>query len=463
MRAILSLIVALVAAGTSLPAAASDDIAPPPVAAPSGTPECAAGRCEVKLTASQLLGHVERLVSAKKFDEARPLIEALRQAPGYDFQTRFLSAYVAQQTGDLRGAAEQYKAILANDPAQTRVRLELASTMFQLGERQAADRQFRMAEQSGDLTPDVARTIRTVRDVIRQQRAWRFDFSFGLAPDTNINNATSVDTIIARFGDVEIPLELNEEAKAKSGTGQTATVSAGLRLPMARQMSMLVDVDTAGTNYAGGDYDDYSAQLAVGPELRLGQIASVSLQAIGAQRWFGGDLLTRQGGVRVGAQTQAGPRARLGLQLDMRRTDARFDDAFSGWQGGLYATYERGISRTLVASGGLFARRDWLGDRAWSNRELGGTLGLGGELPLGINFGVSGTVSRALFDAPIQFFSAEPRRDWRLVGRATLGYRKLRFLGFSPQVSYAYTRVATPVSIYDNKRSRFTFALARYF
>lgn len=445
---------AALAAAATAPAYAQQAVA---------TPDCSYGLCTVQLTPQQLLGEAEKLVAAGRYDEARPMVEALRQAPGFEFQTRFLTGFIAQRSGDLHKAADQYKAILANDPAQTRVRLELASTMLQMGERQAADRQFRMAEQSGDLTPDVARTIRTVRDVIRQQRAWRFDFSFGLAPDTNINNATSVDTVIGRFGDVEIPLELSEEAQAKSGTGQTATVSAGLRLPMARQMSMLVDLDTAGTNYSGGDYDDYSAQLAVGPELRIGQIASVSLQAVGSQRWFGGDLLTRQAGVRLGGQTAAGPRARLGVQLDLRRNDARFDDGFSGWQGGLYATYERGVSRTLVASGGLFARRDWLREAAWSNTELGGTMGLGGELPLGVNFGVSGTVSRALYDAPIQFFSDEPRRDWRLVGRATLGYRKLRFLGFSPQVSYAYTRVATPVSIYDNRRSRFTFALARYF
>lgn len=435
-----------------------------PVAAQQPAPrDCLYGLCTVQLTPQQLLGEAEKLVAAGRYDDARPMIEALRQAPGFEFQTRFLSGFVAQKSGDLTRAADQYKAILADDPAQTRVRLELASTMLAMGERQAADRQFRMAEQSGDLTPEVARTIRTVRDVIRQQRAWRLDASFGLAPDSNINNATSVDTVIGRFGDLEIPLELSDEARARSGTGQTATVSAGLRLPVARQMSMLVDLDTAGTNYQGAAYDEYSAQLAVGPELRLGQIASVSLQAIGSQRWFGGDLLTRQAGLRLGTQTAAGPRARFGLQLDMRRTDARFDDGFSGWQGGLYATYERGISRTLVASAGLFARRDWLNEAAWSNRELGGTLGLGGELPLGINFGVSGTVSRAAFDAPIEFFSADPRRDWRLNGRATIGYRKLRFLGFSPQVSYSYTRTATPVSIYDNRRSRFTFALARYF
>ncbi|MBB5698996.1 surface lipoprotein assembly modifier [Sphingomonas yantingensis] len=461
MPPILGFLAALSAAGSAAPALSADEVTP--AAAETGTPSCIAGRCEVKLTAPQLLGHVQKLVAAKRYDEARPLIAALRQAPGFDFQTRFLSAYVAQQSGDLHGAAEQYKAILADDPAQTRVRLELASTMLAMGDRQAADRQFRMAEQSGDLTPEVARTIRTVRDVIRQQRAWRLDFSVGLAPDSNINNATSVDTVIGRFGEFEIPLQLSDEAKAKSGTGQTGTLSAGLRLPVARQMSMLVDLDTAGTNYKGAAYDDYSAQLAVGPELRLGQIAAVSLQAVGSQRWFGGDLLTRQAGVRLGAQTAAGPRARLGLQLDMRRTDARFDDGFSGWQGGLYATYERGISRTLVASGGLFARRDWLNQAAWSSRELGGTLGLGGELPLGVNFGVSGTVSRAAFDAPIEFFSPDARRDWRLVGRATIGYRKLRFLGFSPQVSYSYTRTATPITIYDNKRSRFTFALARYF
>ena len=309
-----------------------------------------------------------------------------------------------------------------------------------MGKPQSADKQFRLAGQDSELPPELAKAIRGVRAVIRQQRAWRLDVDFGIAPDSNINNATAVDQVTVNLGGYQLPLESNEAAKARSGTGQTATISAGLRLPIGTNLSMLVDLDGNGSNYAGSDYDDYLVQFAAGPELRLSQVTSVSAEAVGAQRWYGGRLITRQAGIKAGAQTILGARDRVGVQLDVRHTDALFDLGYSGWQTGLYGTFEHALSRSLIGSVGIFGRRDWLNEAAWSNKEVGGSLAVGGELPHGINFSLSGTASRAIYDAPTQFFSAEPRRDWRWSARATLGSRGIRVFGFSPELSLAYAR-----------------------
>jgi outer membrane protein len=427
------------------------------------TGSCATESCELRLTPAQLLASAERLVTLRRFDEARPLIEALKLAPGYKLQTRFLTGLIAAESGDFHAAADQYKAILADDPAQTRVRLELGKAMMAMGKPQSADKQFRLAGQDRELPPELAKAIRGVRAVIRQKRAWRLDVDFGIAPDSNINNATAVDQVTVNLGGYQLPIELNEAAKARSGTGQTATISAGLRLPVGANMSMLVDFDGNGTNYSGSDYDDYLVQFAAGPELRLSQVASVSAEAVGAQRWYGGRLITRQGGIKAGAQTILGASDRIGAQLDVRHTDALFDSDYSGWQAGLYGTFEHALSRSLIGSVGIFGRRDWLSEAAYSNKEVGANLAIGGELPHGINFSLSGTASRAIYDAPLQFFSAEPRRDWRLSARATLGNRSIRVFGFSPELSLAYARTDSSIAFYSTDRLRFRVALARYF
>lgn len=427
------------------------------------TRHCTEGSCEVQLTPAQLLSGAERLVAMRRFDEAHPLIEALKLAPGYSLQTRFLSGFIAAEKGDFRAAADQYKAILADDPSQTRVRLELGKAMMAMGKPQSADKQFRLAGQDRELPPELAKAIRGVRAVIRQQRAWRLDVDFGIAPDSNINNATAADQVTVNLGGYSLPLSLGDDAKARSGTGQTATISAGLRLPVGTNTSMLVDFDSAGSNYSGTDYDDYLVQLAAGPELRLSQTASVSIEAVGAQRWYGGRLVSRQGGVKAGAQASLGAADRVGVQLDARRTNALFNPGYDGWQTGLYGTWEHALSRSLVGSAGLFGRRDWLTEAAYSSREVGGTLAVGGELPHGINFSLSGTASRALYDAPMAFFSSEPRRDWRWNTRATLGNRGIRVFGFSPELSLTYARTDSNIAFYSTDRVRFRIALARYF
>ena len=432
-------------------------------AAAQSAPDCNDGACHIRLTPQQLQAAAERLVRARRFDEARPLVAALGQAPDFRMQSRFLTGYIAAETGHPGEAAKQYRAILSDDPGQTGVRLALAKAMLALHKPGAADRQFAIAEQDEELPPEVLRTIRTVRDTIRAQRPWQLDISVGLAPDTNINNATSLDTITVNLGNTPIPIELDDRARAKSGIGETAQVSARLRLPAADRLTILADVDGNGTNYSGDDFDDYVAQAATGAEYALTDKTRVSLEAVGAQRWYGGDAVSRQVGTRLGAQKTLDASHRVGFQLDLRRTNALFDDRYSGWQGGLYATYEQALTPTLLVSAGPFVRRDWLNDPAVSSTEAGANVGIGGAMPLGINFGLRAGASRAVYDAPMPFFDADPRRDWRFVARTTLGNRKIELFGLSPQIGLSWTKIASSVNFYAASRTRFEFTLVRYF
>ncbi|NML04917.1 surface lipoprotein assembly modifier [Sphingomonas sp. G-3-2-10] len=425
--------------------------------------QCTAETCKARLTPDQLAGEAQTLILAGRFDEARPMVAALMTVPDKKFEARLLSGMLAAGTGDHARAAEYYKAILSDDPSQTRVRLELGRELLALGHTASADKQFKIAQQDGDLPDDVARTIRSVRDVIRQRRAWRLDVDLGIAPDTNINNATSSDTVTILWGGIPLPLMLDQRAKARSGTGITASISGGVRLPIANKMSAIVDLDLAGNNYSGAAYDDYQVQAAGGVEFRLTPTSSVSLQGVGAQRWYGGQAVSRQTGVKAGFQIRLSDRDQMGVQIDSRRTDALFDPSYDGWQTGAYVTYERAVAKSLVVSGGGFVRRDSLKAEAYSNTEIGAIAGFGGELPLGITFGLSGSVSRAKFDAAIPLFSIDPRQDWRYTARATLGNRGWRLWGFSPQVSASYSRIDSSIDYYRNDRLRFRFALARYF
>jgi len=448
---------------TIIAAAIACAAAAPAIAAAAPDEDCTVHHCAIRLSPRQLLAAAEKLVLAHRFAEARPLVAALAQAPGFAVQSRFLAGLIAYETGDFATALRQYEAILADDPRQTSVRLELAKTMLALHRTASADRQFRIAAQDDDLPPEVLRTIRTVRDTIRNARTWQVDIDIGIAPDTNINNATAADSVVVMLGDTPVPLDLDRRARARSGLGVTGQVSARLRLPVAQAWSLLADLDATGSHYASNDFDDYVVQAATGGEYRLSDRASVSLEGVGALRWFGGTLVSRQVGVKGNAQRSIGTTRRVGVQFDLRRTKAFFDDGYSGWQGGLYGTVEQALGRSLVVSAGPFVRRDWLRGRAYSNTEVGGNIGLGGELPLGLTFGISAGASRARYDAAIPLFDPAPRRDWRLVGRATLGDRKIRVLGLSPQISWSGTRVASSIDYYTTTRSRFEFTLARYF
>jgi hypothetical protein len=418
----------------------------------------------LRLTGDQMLAAAEKLVRQRRFAQAQPLIDALAQAPQYRVQHLFLTGYIAAEEGRIDDAITSFRRILEIDPKQTRVRLELARVLMLKGERDAADHHFRLASQDRSLPPEIAATVRSARGIIRDQRAWRFSFDAGIAPDSNINNATSaeqVDLLVSPNN--RLPFTVNPDARARSGLGLVGSFSAGLRLKQDEKLALLVDADGQFTHYKNDDFDDYILQLAAGPELRLSPRSTISIQAVGLQRWFGGTTAQQQVGAKTAFQSLLDEGQRIGLQVDLRHTRSGFGTDFNGWQYSSYGTYERVIGKTMIASASLFARRESLKSEALSNTEAGFNLGIGGELPRGINAGVSGGLSHADYDAPQPLFSTEPRRDWRGNLRAYVGSRAIRVLGFSPSLTYTYTHIASNYRFYDSDRHRFRFVLARYF
>ncbi len=153
--------------------------------------------------------------------------------------------------------------------------------------------------------------------------------------------------------------------------------------------------------------------------------------------------------------------------MDCRSTVATaisdFGEGYTGWQLSAAASYERIVGKSAIASVSIFGRRDWMGIEAYSNTTVGVNLGLGAELPLGINAGISGGVARSAYDAPQMFFLADNRKDWRYNARVYAGLRKIRVLGFSPSVEYQFQQIDTNYTLYRSTRHRVQFKLARYF
>ena len=448
------------AAETALPLAsgAAADVAAATV------PTCDdSGQCHVRVTPTQLLAKAESLIHAKQYQAALPLVDALGQVPELRMQQQFLAGYIAIETGDIKGAIKKFRSILDENPGQTRVRLELARAYLLSGKEASADYHFRLAQNDENLPDEIAKTIRNTRSILRDQRIWRFSFDFGFAPDTNINGATDAETIDINFGPIKLPLQLDENARKRSGVGQTAGFSGGIRVKANDRLALLIDADSKIINYKGEEADDIVVQVAAGPELRIARYSSVSLQAVGLQRWYGGRLATREYGARFGYQQALSEGQRVGVELDARRTESQISNAYSGWQLGANATYEHLVGKSMIASASLFARRDLLNADGFSSFNYGVNLGIGGELPFGLNAGVSASVSRSEFDAPLLLYSTENRQDWRGFARAYIGSRKMKFLGFSPSIDYNYSRVDSNYDLYEMSRHRVNFKFARYF
>jgi hypothetical protein len=421
--------------------------------------DCGNGVCTLRLTAPQLLAAAEKAVLAQRYDEARPMLAALSHAPEISMERHFLQGYVAAQTNELKTAESEFRAVLRDRPDMTRARLELAQVLMRQGKESAADHHYRLAEEASDLPPEVEQTIRQVRGYIRSRRNWTFNVTVGLAPDSNINSATDAQSIPI-FG-AQIPL--NADARRKSGVGQTVGANGSVRLRLKDGLAMVVDANGQFTNQRGTEADDLSALIAAGPELTMKNGGRIAIQAVGYTRVYGGKVAQQGPGVRMTYQQNLPKGQRVSTLVDIRKIDSRFSPAYEGTSYAAYLTYERVVRRSMVASATIYGRRDDLRSDGYSNKEVGMNLGIGGELPKGINAGLSAGISRALFDDPIVAFDPDSRKDWRFSGRANVGLRSIRVLGFSPSATYTFTKTSTNVPLYQNERHRVEFTLARYF
>ena len=99
------------------------------------------------------------MVSDGKYKEARPLVAALRAAPGMAIPYNFLDGMIAMGTGDVDAATGLFRNILKDHPDQTRVRLELAKALMMQGKFAGADYHLRLAQADESLPEDISRMI----------------------------------------------------------------------------------------------------------------------------------------------------------------------------------------------------------------------------------------------------------------------------------------------------------------
>lgn len=370
-------------------------------------------------------------------------------------EARFRHAALLRRLNRLAEAATLYRAIIDEQPDAQPVRLELAAVLAQMGDIAAARRALRQA-QAGGLPPDVALMVQQFAAALRSRKPWGGSFELALAPDSNINRATSattLDTVIA-------PLTLSQDARARSGLGLKESSQVYARFDLGRRVTLVSRLSSQATLYRASAFNDVSGSALLGLEWRLGG-DRLTPSAGATWRWYGGPLYARTQSLSLDWLHPLGRRAQLDSGASVNRVRYRAN----GLQDGLIYTASLGYERALSARAGfslsLAANRQTARDPGYATAS--GTLGAtlwreGGKTTLF----ASATASRLEADARLGLF-AQRRRDgfWRVGAGAV--FRQITVAGFSPVVRVAYERNASSVGIYDFRRVSTDLGITRAF
>ncbi len=427
----------------------------PVLAQPSGCDP--AQGCATNLTAPDVFAIAERYAAAGQTESAEALLIGLTRDPNRDYraEARFRLALLRESAGDQRGAIEWLKALLDEQPNAGRPRLELARLLALSGDEAAARRELRRAGAAG-LPDDVARVVDRFATALRSVRPIGGAFEIAIAPDSNINRATTqerVDTVVA-------PLTLSRDARATSGIGVSLSGQAFARGDLSDDVAILSRISARADLYGKSRFNDVVLTLASGPEFRLGG-ARVRPAGIAQRRWFGGDLFSKSYGGSLNVLKPLDRVSQIEGELTLLESRYRRNPLQDGLLSDLSLAYDRALSPRFSIRIGARATRQNAGidflDTTSGAVDLLASRAFGKQL---IFVQLSGFKLRA--DARDPLFGVTRAYDrFDLTAGAIL--RRFSWRGLAPLIRVTHSRSDSTVPIFDFKRTRVEFAVSREF
>ena len=424
-------------------------VTPDPVAAQE-TPR-------LELSAESLIEAARAALAKGELEDAEFLLGGIKPGEGNADDLDFLYGSIAMAREDWQTAIARFRAMLIRDPTLPRVRLDLALAYFRAKEDSRAAYHFRQALGDEDLPPVVRARTLAFLDAIRRRKTWSVSAAVALAPDSNINAATS-SRQVNLFG---FPAQLSEDARQTSGVGLNANISAGYEARISPDLRFRTSARLFTRTYKKSKFNDRTLILRAGPRFLFDKF-DLRPELTARARRLSGEMYSRAAGIELSGDWHLAPAWRLSAAVGGERI---FYETFLG-DGNMYST-QVGLAHalgpaTLLRADGAF-RREAVDSEAYSWREFIAGASATRELPRGFVVTAGSSYRLRRYDRPIAAFGPEARQDRTLAGRMKISNRNIELFGFMPELTVRHERRSSNLSLYDYKRNLIEVGVVRTF
>ena len=410
-----------------------------------------------ELSAETLIEAARAALAKGELDDAEFLLEGIKPGEGNADDLDFLHGSIAMARKDWQTAIVRFRAMLIRDPTLPRVRLDLALAYFRAKEDGSATYHFRQVLGDEDLPPVVRARTLAYLDAIRRRKTWSVSAAVALAPDSNINAATS-SRQVNLFG---FPAQLSEDARQTSGVGLNANISAGYEARISPDLRFRTSARLYTRTYKKSKFNDRTLTLRAGPRF-LFEKFDLRPELTARARRLSGEMYSRAAGIELSGDWHLAPAWRLSAAVGGERI---FYETFLG-DGNMYST-QVGLAHalgpaTLLRADGAF-RREAVESEAYSWREFIVGASATRELPRGFVVTAGSSYRLRRYDRPIAAFGPEARQDRTLAGRMKISNRHIELFGFMPELTVRHERRSSNLSLYDYKRNQVEVGVVRTF
>ena len=295
-------------------------------------------------------------------------------------------------------------------------------------------------------------------DQIRRRKTWSVTGSLAIAPDTNINAATSARQVNL-FG--LLPATLSDDARETSGLGVVASIGGGYEWRLEPDLRLRTSASLSTRTYGQSDYNEQILSLRFGPRIFFEQFdLRPELTARGRQ--LGGETYSRAAGLELSSNLVLAPTLLLSGSLGAERISYT---TFLG-EGSLYAAQ---LGLTFALDQATQLRVDWgyrledLEQDAYSWREVIIGASVTRELPEGFVVTAGPSFRWRGYGAPLLTLGPDPRGDETVAGQLKVSNRQIDLFGFMPELTVRHEVRDSNLVLHDYERSVAELGLIRTF
>jgi outer membrane protein len=399
---------------------------------------------------------LQALVQAGQFGDALALLESRPDLLSRPDATRLRAQLLIllEREGE---ALELLEGHLTRSPDDALARFQLAELHFARGRDGPARLAYDLAL-AGRLDPIRIQLANIRLGDLQERGRWRFSIGASIAPDSNLNSATSARQV-ELFG---LPFDLDENARRRSGVSVSGFGGIERRFAVSPGMRVRTSLTLAATDAPGITFDDHFVGVRAGPEFRLGGGGRVSIEATGNWRWFGGDPLETGAGMRVETDLRRNANTRWSFNVSAEQIDAQLNQQRDGWRADVEAARTRFLGPTSF----------WRLELLAGHREAAGPSESYGyaQLSAGRLFAIP--FNSTLYLEPRMIFRdfegslaafGETRSDQEYAITARASKRDWVVFGAFPFVSATLVDSNSNVRLNDFSRERFELGFTRFF
>ena len=362
---------------------------------------------------------------------ARSAVAALRG--------QYLTGVLRKAQGRYDEAIDIFRGMLASHPELTRVRLELAHTLFQAKQDESARHHFELVLGASAADPNLEKTVRGFISSMDARRRWQFSTYMTVAPSTNLNQGSEKRSVNLNG----LPFILSDNSVKHGGVGIVTGLQGGYFHPLTDSVDLVTSVGLHVKRYKYSEFNDTIGTASLGPRWRtergfVGLYGVVESRQIEDADYFKSWGFLLSTGYSLSAQNI--------VFADLACSKRSFDENWRGsnleyWNGhacSVNGRFEHHLDsqtyvRVLSGVGRENTARDHL-----DNRYYTGGLGIYRELPTGISLYLQALYTKRLFLGAYPGIG-ERRDDDRYDLSVNLIKRDFQIFGLAPMLQYTYT------------------------